>query len=111
VSNTRDFFAPAAEKAATVRSIYTMILAEDATVGTNPAKGPTCKWFAIQNKDGSKSLYLQSDNDATVENDNTEIAPGVYKQWPWGDTKYDLRDEFIRVSADDPVFSIEIMWG
>jgi hypothetical protein len=68
-------------------------------------------WFGIQNKDAAKSLYLQDDNDDTVEDDNIEIAPGVYKAWPPCRAKYDLREEFIRVSSDDPIFSIEIMWG
>lgn len=111
MANTRDFFAPAAEKAATVRSISDMIADIDATVATNPSKGHTCLWFAIQNKDGAKILYLQGDDDVTVEDDNVSIDPGVYKQWPPCASKYDLREEFIRVSADDPVFSIEVMWG
>lgn len=106
MANTRDIIAPAAEKAATPRSISAML----GTTITD-AKGHCCIWFAVQNKDGAKSLYIQDDNDATAENDNIEIAPGIYRPYPSGSVKYDLREEFIRVSADDPVFSIEVMWG
>ena len=106
MANTRDIISPPTEKAATVRSIATML----GTTITD-AKGFTCLWFGIQNKDAAKILYVQDDNDATVANDNVEIAAGVYKAYPPCRSKYDLREEFIRVSADDPVFSIEVMWG
>lgn len=106
MANTYDVVAAEAEKAATPRSLATI-------VGTTltDAKGFICLRFAIQNKDAAKIVYLQDDNDATVANDNVEIGPGVTYRSSDGDSKVDLRERFIRVSADDPVFSIEVVWG
>lgn len=108
MSQTLDVIAPATEKAATVRNISQMI----GTTITD-IKGHICLGFSIQNKDGAKTLHVQDDDDATVENDNEQIDAGLTYRPP-GDgsaAKFDLREWFIRVSADDPVFSITVVWG
>lgn len=107
--HTRTTVAPPTEKAATPRSIVSILNSIDTDIVTN--HGSLCIWFAIQNKDAAKIIYVQPDNDATADNDNVEIGPGVYRQYPPCSSKYALDEEFIRVSADDPVFSIDIMWG
>lgn len=107
MSATLDILAPATEKMATVRSISQM-------VGTalTDIKGHICLDFSIQNKDGAKVLYVQDDDDATVANDNEQIDAGVtYRPPGSGWVKFDLREWFVRVSADDPVFSITVVWG
>lgn len=106
MANTYDVVAATTEKAATVRSISTII-----GTALTDAKGHTCMAFSIQNKDGAKTLHLQDDNDETVANDNIEILPGQTYRSPTAVPKHDLREIFIRVSADDPIIAIEVYWG
>lgn len=106
--NTHDIIESTEEKAATVRSIADII---GTTYTDEISKGFTCLWFAIYNHDGAKTLHVQSTNTAAASSANVPIDPGTYKVWPEDGAKYALREIFIRVSADDPAFAIEIKWG
>jgi hypothetical protein len=106
---TRTILASSTEQTGTVRSIAAILT--DLGLNLTPAGlGPTCLWFGLQNKDTAASLYNQSSASAGA-NDNIEVGPGVYQQFPVSAAKYDLEEEFVRVGANNQVFSITVMWG
>lgn len=107
-NRTRTIVASSTEQTGTVRSLAAILIDIDADLILD--NGNTCLWYGLQNKDGAASLYLQ-DNAAAGANDNVEIEPESYYQSPVVVFKYDLRDEFVRVGANNQVFSINIMWG
>lgn len=111
-TNSRDIIAIDFEVTGTIRSIKDILVAYDvANVTTIYADhGKLCTWYGVQNKDGAASLYLQT-SDAASGDANVEVTPGVYRQMPACDTKYDLDEEFIRVGTNSQVFSLDIKWG
>lgn len=108
---TYTIIASATEETATVRTVADIITTADSALISD--NGPLCEWFAVQNKDAAQSLYVQSSS-ATSGNANVELNStlGQYKLFPPSDrAKYDLETHYIRVGANNQVFSIEVMWG